>query len=166
MKLFQSGLVIVAGFLGAAAAAGHADIDITKAHPKNDVRKTDVRVGLLRRFLKEKEAPAARYAETFVLEADTHGLDWRLLPSLAFVESGGGKHCRLNNLFGWDNGSSTFSSVTAAIHQVAQSLAEGRSYRGKSTQGKLEAYNESPEYKSLVTGVMRRISPRILPESL
>jgi hypothetical protein len=161
MKLFQSGLVLMAGFLGAAAATTHADFDITRAHPGKDVR-----VGLLRHFLNEKEAPAARYAETFILEADTHGLDWRLLPSLAFVESGGGKHCRLNNLFGWDNGSSKFSSVTAAIHQVARSLAEGRSYRGKSTQGKLEAYNEAPEYKSLVTGVMRRISPRILPESL
>jgi hypothetical protein len=161
MKLFQSGLVLIAGFLGVAAATSHGDFDITRTQPKKDVR-----VGLLRRFLKEKQAPAARYAETFILEADTHGLDWRLLPSLAFVESGGGKHCRLNNLFGWDNGSSAFSSVTAAIHQVAQSLAEGRSYRGKSTQGKLEAYNESPDYKSLVTGVMRRISPRVLPESL
>jgi hypothetical protein len=161
MKLFQSGLVLMAGFLGAAAATTHADFDITRAHPAKDAR-----IGLLRRFLDAKEAPAARYAETFILEADTHGLDWRLLPSLAFVESGGGKHCRLNNLFGWDNGSSRFSSVTAAIHQVAQSLAEGRSYRGKSTQGKLEAYNESPDYKSLVTGVMQRISPRVLPKSL
>ena len=161
MKIFQSGLVLMAGFLGVAAATSHADFDITRTQPKKDVR-----VSLLRRFLKEKEAPAARYAETFILEADTHGLDWRLLPSLAFVESGGGKHCRLNNLFGWDNGTSTFSSITAAIHQVAQSLAEGRSYKGKSTQGKLEAYNESPDYKSLVTGVMQRISPRVVPESL
>jgi hypothetical protein len=161
MKLFQSGLVIVAGFLGAAAATGHADHNITKTHPKPDVR-----VGLLRHFLKEKQAPAARYAENFILEADTHGLDWRLLPSLAFVESGGGKHCRRNNLFGWDNGTSKFPSPVAAIHHVARALAEARPYKGKSTQEKLEAYNESPDYKVLVTRVMRRISPRVLPESL
>ncbi|HVW08316.1 MAG TPA: hypothetical protein VHC90_07020 [Bryobacteraceae bacterium] len=161
MKLFKSGLVLMAGFLGAAAAAGHADHDVTKTHPKNDVR-----IGLLRRFLEKKHSPAASYAETFILEADTHGLDWRLLPSLAFVESGGGKNCHKNNLFGWDNGASKFSSATAAIHEVATALAEARPYRGKSTQGKLAAYNESPDYKNLVTTVMRRISPVVLPESL
>ena len=161
MKLFQSGLVLMAGFLGAAAATSHADFDITRAHQKKDVR-----VGLLRHFLKEKEAPAARYAETFILEADSHGLDWRLLPSLAFVESGGGKHCRLNNLFGWNNGMSKFASATAAIHHVARALAEARPYRGKNTQGKLEAYNEAPDYESLVTAVMRRISPVVLPQTL
>jgi hypothetical protein len=161
MKLFQSGLVLMAGFLGAAGATSHADFDITKVHPKKDAR-----IGLLRHFLKEKKAPAARYAETFIAEADSHGLDWRLLPSLAFVESGGGKHCRRNNLFGWDNGTSKFPSVTAAIHHVATALAEARPYRGKTIQGKLEAYNESPEYKVLVTRVMRRISPVVLPESL
>lgn len=160
MKIFKSGLVLVAGFLGAAAATGHADHNITKTHPK------DVRIGLLRHFLKEKHSPAATYAETFILEADAHGLDWRLLPSLAFVESGGGKNCRKNNLFGWDNGASKFASVTAAIHEVATALAEARPYKGKSTQGKLEAYNESPDYKSLVTSVMRRISPVVLPQSL
>lgn len=161
MKILKSGLVLVAGFLGAAAATGHADHNVTKAHPKPDVR-----IGLLRHFLKEKHSPAASYAETFILEADTHGLDWRLLPSLAFVESGGGKNCRKNNLFGWANGASTFSSVTAAIHEVATALAEGRPYKGKSTQAKLEAYNESPDYKSLVSSVMRRISPVVLPQSL
>jgi hypothetical protein len=163
MKFLQSGLVLVAGFLGAAAATGHSDIELVT---KVQHRKQDVRVGLLRRFLNAKHAPAARYAETFVLEADSHGLDWRLLPSLAFVESGGGKHCRRNNLFGWDNGDSKFPSVIAAIHHVAQALAEARPYRGKSTRGKLEAYNESPDYGPLVTGVMRRISPAILPETL
>jgi hypothetical protein len=163
MKLLQSGLVLVAGFLGAAAATGHSDRElVTKVH-----RQQDVRVGLLRRFLTERQAPAARYAETFILEADSHGLDWRLLPSLAFVESGGGKHCRRNNLFGWDNGKTKFSSVNQAIHHVARALAEARPYRGKTLQGKLEAYNnEAPGYQDLVKGVMRRISPAILPETL
>jgi hypothetical protein len=161
MKLLPSGLVLVAGFLGVAGATGHASHDITKAHPKSDVR-----IRLLRHFFQEKHSPAATYAETFIAEADSHGLDWRLLPSLAFVESGGGKQCRRNNLFGWDNGMSKFASATAAIHQVARALAEARPYRGKSTQRKLEVYNTAPDYKSLVTGVMRRISPAVLPETL
>lgn len=154
MKILQSGLVLVAGFLGAAAATGYSDHNAAKIQ-----RKDDPRVGILRRFLQEKHSPAESYAETFIREADSHKLDWRLLPSLAFVESGAGKTCRRNNLFGWDNGASRFSSVTAAIHQVAEALAEARPYKGKSTMEKLAAYNESPDYRNLVAGVMRRIAP-------
>ncbi len=149
-------------FLGAAAATGYSDHDMTKAH-----RKDDARVGILRRFLQEKHSPAASYAETFILEADAHRLDWRLLPSLAF----GGIRRRQTvpaqqsvRLGQWRQ--PRFPSVTAAIHHVAEALAEARPYKGKTIQGKLAAYNESPDYKTLVLGVMRRISPLAVSEAL
>jgi hypothetical protein len=106
MKYLQSGLMLVAGVLGAAAATGHAD-----NNPATD-RKTDVRESVLRKFLQDASAPVAKYAATFIAEADSHHLDWRLLPSLAIVESGGGKRDRRNNIFGWANGASRFSSAT------------------------------------------------------
>ncbi len=155
----QSGIVIVAGFLGAAAATGYADHD-----PATD-RKPDVRESVLRKFLQEASSPVAKYAVTFIAEADSHHLDWRLLPSLAIVESGGGKRNRRNNIFGWANGDSRFSSVTQAIHHVAEALADARPYRGKDLKGKLAAYNPTPGYLRVVTGVMRRISPVAVAES-
>src|SRR6185312_16727893 len=102
MKYLKSGLVVIAGFLGAAAASSHADQDAaglettiqTSVH-----RKFDVREAILRRFLKDNHSPAEKYAGVFIEEADSHRLDWRLLPSLAFVESGAGQHNRKNNLF-------------------------------------------------------------------
>jgi hypothetical protein len=159
MKYLQSGLMLVAGVLGAAAATGHAD-----NNPATD-RKTDVRESVLRKFLQDASAPVAKYAATFIAEADSHHLDWRLLPSLAIVESGGGKRDRRNNIFGWANGASRFSSATEAIHHVAEALADARPYRGKDLKGKLAAYNPSPNYLRVVTGVMRRISPVAVAES-
>jgi hypothetical protein len=155
----QSGLVLVAGFLGAAAATGYAD------HDPAANRQSDVRESILRNFLREASAPVESYAATFIAEADSHHLDWRLLPSLAIVESGGGQRDRRNNIFGWANGDSRFSSVSEAIHHVAEALAEAQPYRGKDLRGKLAAYNPTPGYLRVVTGVMRRISPVAVAES-
>jgi hypothetical protein len=160
MKYLQSGLVLLAGFLGASAATSHADHDVTKA------RKTDVREAILRRFLKETHSPIESYAETFIQEADSHKLDWRLLPSLAFVESGAGQRNKRNNFFGWNNGEDRFATATEAIHHVAEALAEARPYKGKDLVGKLAAYNRTPGYRKLVTGVMTQICPVAVPEAL
>jgi len=127
MKRFlPSGLMIFAGVLGIAAATAHADEDVTRNRKKFDLREA-----ILRRFFKEHQCPAERYAGIFVAEADTYNLDWRLLPSLSIVESGGGKYARGNNLFGWANGKTTFGSITEAVHHVAETLSLGKHTREK-----------------------------------
>jgi hypothetical protein len=146
--------MIFAGVLGIAAATAQGEQDVTKIRKKFDLREA-----LLRRFFRENHCPAEKYAGLFVKEADTHGLDWRLLPSLSFVESGGGKHARGNNLFGWANGKTTFDSISEAIHHVAEALSFGRAYRGKDLEQKLMTYNHRTDYKSMVTEIMRQISP-------
>ncbi len=161
MKYLKTGLVLMAGVLGAAAATTYADHDATTT-----TRKPDVREAILRRFLKESRSPVESYAEIFIQEADAHKLDWRLLPSLAIIESGGGQRNRKNNIFGWDNGMSRFSTATEAIHHVAEALAEARPYKGKDLRGKLAAYNSTPGYRNAVTAVMERICPLLIPETL
>lgn len=155
MKRFlPQGFMIVAGVLGIAATV-HSDQDTTKSR-----RKFDLREAILRKFLKEKHCPMQEFSELFIAEADAHGLDWRLLPSLAFVETGAGKTQRGNNLFGWANGKQTFTSIGDAIHTVATTLASGKAYRGKDTIGKLDAYNQGPDYRAVVLQIMRQIYPR------
>jgi len=155
MKRFlPSGLMLFAGVLGIAGVAAHADQDITKV-PK----KLDLRESVLRKFFREKHSPAQNYTEVFLAEADAHHLDWRLLPSLAFVESGGGKTSKGNNLFGWANGKQTFNSISEAVHTVANALSTGRRYRDKDTLGKLSTYNEHVDYPGMVMSIMRQISP-------
>lgn len=156
----QHGLVLMAGVLGVAGATGYADQNPTATH------RPDSRGSILSRFLREAGTPIADYAETFIAEADAHHLDWRLLPSLAIIESGGGQKNRRNNLFGWNNGASHFASATEAIHHVAEALAEARPYKGKDLRGKLAAYNSSPDYLQHVMRVMRRISPVPMPDAL
>ncbi len=90
----------------------------------------------------------------------SNGLDWRLLPSLALVESGGGRHSKGNNLFGWANGKSTFTSIGSAIHHVAQVLAHGPAYRGKDLNAKLLTYNHGPDYRVMVQNIMNQIAPQ------
>jgi hypothetical protein len=154
MKRFlPSGLMIFAGVLGIAAASSNAGQDVTKIRKKFDLREA-----ILRRFFNEKHCPVESYAGVFVAEADTYDLDWRLLPSLSFVESGGGRHAPGNNLFGWANGKMAFVSIGEAIHQVATTLSLGKAYRGKDLEGKLLIYNPRADYKAMVTEVMRQIS--------
>jgi hypothetical protein len=158
-QYLQSGVVIFAGILGVAAGSASADRE-----PAPTERKSDLREAILRRFLRESRLPIETYAETFIQEADAHQLDWRLLPSLAIVESGGGIKSRANNLFGWNNGDHRFSSVAEAIHHVAEALAGARPYKGKDLFGKLAAYNRTPGYRALVMAVMRQIAPSAVPE--
>ena len=94
----------------------------------------------------------------FIQEADIHHLDWRLLPGLSMVESGGGRSYRGNNVFGWNNGNSSFSTVREGIHQVASRLAHSRSYRDKGVTEKLRAYNPNEGYSDSVKLMMRRMS--------
>ena len=152
-QFWPKGLVVLAGFLGAVTAAGEIERDVTRIH-----RPADSREVLLRRFLQERGCPVADSTSTFLAEADEHGLDWRLLPSLAFVESTCGKFARNNNLFGWANGNSRFATRRDAIHEVARSMAEDPAYFGKSLKGKLWSFNQGVEYRRMVMFVMEQIS--------
>ena len=154
-RLLPSGLMFLTGVAGIAATAAQIEPEVTKVSFKLDLRER-----ILRNFFKDKNCPAQNYAEVFVAEADAHHLDWRLLPSLALVESGGGKNSKGNNLFGWANGGQTFKTIADAIHTVAVSLAQGRAYRDKDTAGKLATYNKGAEYPNKVMRVMRQISPK------
>ena len=157
MKRFlPPGLMIFAGILGLAPHAGLAEQDIPRT-PK----KADLRQAILRKFLKLNHCPDQEYAELLISEADAYGLDWRLLPSLALVETGGGRTAKGNNLFGWANGKTAFATIGDAIHQVASALSGGSAYRGKSLDALLLTYNsERPDYRVMVLDIMRQISPR------
>lgn len=150
-----SGFFICAGVLSIAAASAAVDKeDVTKVR-----KKTDLRESLLKKFFKDNHCPAEKYSALFLREADEHGLDWRLLPSLSFVESGGGKVSKNNNIFGWANGKHKFESISDAIHHVAVVLSQGKYYRGKDLEAKLFAYNRRASYGQTILSMMSRIAP-------
>jgi hypothetical protein len=119
----------------------------------------DPRLDTLRKFFAGVGCPVLPYAPEFLEAADSFSLDWRLLPSISFVESTGGKAARNNNLFGWDSGRAKFLSPVAAIQSVAYRLSRGARYQDKTLDQKLATYNPIPGYARKVKSVMRRIAP-------
>jgi len=149
-------LCVFAGLAVVPATVTQADNQIPQVRPN---LPDDFRLNALRKFFLTLNCPLAPIAEIFVAEADSHNLDWRLLPSLAVIESGGGKLSRGNNIFGWNNGHASFASLGAAIHQVARTLADGSAYRNKSLMALLRTYNPVQGYAEKVQQMMSRISP-------
>src|SRR5437899_2210538 len=150
-KILSNGLMI-AGMLSVPIAVTNTELPSTAAEYRNDPR-----LETLTRFFQEGDCPASVFSAEFLKAADRHNLDWRLLPSISLVESGGGREARNNNLFGW--GSEVFTSVTAGIHDVADHLANSKLYRDKDLDQMLRIYNPNANYPGIVKSVMRRISP-------
>jgi hypothetical protein len=103
--------------------------------------------------------PVKDMAEEFVHAADDNNLDWRLLPSISIIESGGGKAYKNNNILGWGNGDRSFPTIRAGISQVAFKLGHSFLYRNRNTEEKLRIYNPNADYPGRVQDVMHRISP-------
>jgi len=121
--------------------------------------RSDPRLESLKHFFEKTACPAWRYASAFLEAADIYDLDWRLLPSISYIESTGGKAAPNNNLFGWDSGRAQFPSATAGIHEVGYQLTHSDLYRDKDLDAILETYNPNTDYAVKVKSVMRQIAP-------
>lgn len=132
---------------------------IAPIQPLQPVSPDDPRTDRLKNFLDRLHCPIAALADEFVNAADDNQLDWRLLPSISLVESGGGKSFRNNNIFGWNNGLQLFPTVRTGIHEVAYKLGKSALYRNRDVVGKLRLYNPDASYVARVLAVMHRISP-------
>jgi hypothetical protein len=113
----------------------------------------------IKKFFETNGCPLSKLSTEFVLEADANALDWRLLPSITFVESSGGKYYQNNNVFGWNSCRTRFPSVRAGLHLVASTLGNW----DKSTDDILRTYNSTPEYAGRVKSIMRILGSK--PES-
>ncbi|MDB4984763.1 MAG: hypothetical protein JWM20_942 [Patescibacteria group bacterium] len=122
-------------------------------------------------FTLRDNSPLAGEGLTFVKAADTYGIDWKLLPAIATIESNGGKMlCSnpkgANNPFGFGSCKVPFKDFDEAIDTVAKNLggynpATEVHYKDKSVSEILEAYNPSsirPDYQKLVGWAMKKIA--------
>jgi hypothetical protein len=159
-KFLSNGAMIFAGIVSVPAIV--ATVDATSAAMPSlppHTFKPDPRLLLLKRFFELADAPAKAYSHVFLSEADHYDLDWRLLPSISFVETTGGKAARNNNMFGWNCGRTAFTSLSQGIRTVAYNLANGERYKNKDLDEVLSTYNPNPEYLQKVKSVMYRIAP-------
>jgi len=159
-RLFASGMVVFAGMVSVPAdTPQHPASSQPAPKPAPDYRD-DPRIENLTRFFHKSACPAERYSAEFLKAADANGLDWRLLPSLSFVETTGGKGAHNNNLFGWDSGRAHFPSPADGIYAVGYQLRHSSVYKNKKLDTLLAIYNPGAEqYAEKVKSIMRRISP-------
>lgn len=97
-------------------------------------------------------APLAEYSNKFVEIANKYGLDYRLLPAIATVESSGGKsNFRSYNAWGW--GSKGFSSFEEGIEVVGRGLKTGYIDKGRDTVEEIAPVYCPPNYKNWARSV-------------
>jgi len=154
-KFVMTKAVVFAGLLSIPTASpqGNSSAFFTRK------RVEDPRARILQTFFVRYQCPAAQFVDVFLSAADENALDWRLLPSISIIESGGGKAAFNNNIFGWDGGHIVFKSIPHGIRTVAQVLSKSDLYRHKTTDGILRLYNPYPDYSPRVKAVMRSLGP-------
>lgn len=118
---------------------------------------TDPRSERLEAFFKAYDCPAPLHVDDYLRAADSHELDYRILPAISLVESTCGAYQRKNNRWGWDSAQTGFPSVPAGIDYITEQLAENPHYKGKTIQEKLFTYNPYPQYVRQVERLMQQI---------
>ncbi|MBL8209491.1 MAG: helix-turn-helix domain-containing protein [Bryobacterales bacterium] len=133
------------------------------AAPSANVQEKDPRYKAMIEFWQKHKCPIENLTADFLAAADRHGLDWRLLPSIVFVESSGGKHGVGANMMGWGSGKIRFRSATQAIFHISERLANSPIYAGKDVRTKLKIYNPAnPKYADRIFQVMEQLGPNLM----
>jgi hypothetical protein len=111
---------------------------------------SDSRAEKIDAYFAQWDLPLAGHGKGMIEAADKYGIDWRLLPALAMLETTGGKNLCGNgtnlNAFGYGSCKIHFSTFEASFEAVAKTLSgngekTSHLYKGKSVEGILEVYN-------------------------
>lgn len=161
-------LVLTVSFTGRANAV-KKEIP-TKVYAMNSV--SDNRVIALKNYLENYGSPLAPYAQSYVNAADKYGMDWKLLPAIAGLESSFGIHQLRGsyNSYGWGGGRIYFDSVEDGIDTVMYALRNKYMSRGATTVETIgPIYSESPtwairvnKFMSLIDAEYQRVGMRNL----
>ena len=154
-KLLSGGLAVFAGIVSLPSPRSL----YAERTPAVNRCKMDMRLERLKAFFGKLDCPAKDYSVDFITAAERYDLDWRLLPSISYVESTGGKSAKNNNLFGWNSGKAAFASISESIHEVGRRLGRSPLYRFKSLDQLLATYNPTDDYAQKVKAIMQRIAP-------
>ena len=145
-RYVRLGRAVVLGMAACAAVASD-----------NTLPVVDMRGARLEAFFKAYDCPSPLHVDEYLKAADSHDVDYRLLPAISLVESTCGAFERRNNRWGWDSVQSGFPSVPAGIEYITEQLAENPHYKGKSIREKLFTYNPYPPYVRQVERLMHQI---------
>jgi len=128
------------------------------------LKNEDNRATVLREYLEEKKSPLAPYAQVFIENADKYNLDWRLVASIAGLESSFGKHIPYDSYNGWGWGVygtnvKRFNSWNDGIETISKGLSENYLTKGQYSDPYIigPKYAASPTWAVRVTYFMNQI---------
>ena len=93
------GLLLTTGKVSASTARPSAELTTNSS-----IKPADKRAETLRIYLESYNSPLAPYSKTFINEADKNNLDWKLVASIAGVESYYGQQIPPYSYNGWGYG--------------------------------------------------------------
>jgi hypothetical protein len=131
-----------------------------------EAKQIDYRAQILYKYLAAKNSPLQYHAQDFIDAADTYGIDWKLVPSIAGVESTYGQHIpgghqpefTTYNAWGWGvygNQAHGFKSWRDGIFTVSQGLKTRYIDRGLTNPYAMnKVYASSPTWGAKVTNLL------------
>lgn len=123
-------------------------------------KKLDPQAEILANYLAQFDSPLQYHAQDFVDAARVYGLDWKMLPAIAGVESTFGKHIPGGyNAWGWGvygDQAIYFSSWREGIFTLAKGLKENYINKGLTQPYSMNrVYAASPHWGGKVTYFMQ-----------
>lgn len=132
-----------------------------KPSPTDEIfsQKLDLEAEILANYLAKFDSPLQYHAQDLVDAAKTYGLDWRMLPAIAGVESTFGRQTPGGyNAWGWGvygDQAIYFGSFKEAIFTIAKGLREGYIDKGlKEPYAMNRVYAASPYWGGKVSYFM------------
>ena len=152
----------------AEAASNSAGASATLKPAQTAASQKDKRVEALERVFEKNNSQLLPYAEVYIRSADKHGVDWKLLPAIAGLESGFGRAMidATYNPYGWGSGRIYFDSWEDGIDTVNAGLAKNYYGRGADTVWEIgPIYAESPTWAVRVNSFMSQIEAEYLKKA-
>jgi len=125
------------------------------------LNESDKRVLALQNVFKKYNSPLTPYASYYVKYADNYGVDWKLLPSIAGLESYFGRFLvpDTHNAYGWGGGYIYFEDWEDGIETINRSLKKNYIDRGADNVYKIgPIYAEAGHWSSSVSRFMNEIN--------
>lgn len=120
--------------------------DQIKISEELEQKEKQEKVQRLQKFLKRYNSPMTNNAQDFIDASEQYNLDWKLVPSIAGVESTFGKFLIPSsyNAYGWGGGTIHFESWRDGIYTVSKGLSEKYAARGLITPYQIQPVYAPP----------------------
>lgn len=128
------------------------------------VETQDKRIKALENVFEKYNSPLKPYAASYVRTADKYGIDWKLLPSIAGLESSFGKRQMpgSHNSYGWGGGHIYFDSYEQGIEIINKAFKEKYAARGAVTVEQIgPIYAESKTWVPRVKNFMNKFDAEL-----